>query len=843
MDTPQELDDMFLIKLSLRSAAEKSANYMARFEMSKKYATIRLMIDEVPHDGIHSRYHVPTIASQLKRNLVSDRIDSGTSILKSDHDSNKSKFAISGLFEVELSHSPFVVRVYNRLGELIQVVNSNNMFTFEKYRSNFGDMCPRDTSKDMACNTDFDGQGLWEEDFAGFKDHKRYGPSSVGIDIDLVDSVNVFGLPEHTLPFNLPTDGEEIRFFNADVYHHSLHSPAALYGSVPILQSVHASGSVSGILWQNPSETYVSLTRPSVNIVSSWISETGVIDIVLLTGPTPMDVMTQFHAITDLPTLPPIFALGFHQSKWGYENEDAVAAVNEGFTSHNIPLDVLWLDIQHTDGNRYFTWGPGYTHPESLTEKLGTEGRKLVAIIDPHIKVDESYSVYKSASDKNLFVKDTDGKTNFQGNCWPGTSSYLDFSRTDVRDYWKSLFKYDQYKGSSPRLFVWNDMNEPSVFDSAESTLPRSAVHGGEIEHRELHNLYGMFYHGSTYEALLARDGDDPKRPFVLSRSFFAGSHRYGPIWTGDNMSTWNFLRASVPMLLSLSLGGLSFTGADVGGFDGHPNKELFVRWHQLAAMAYPFYRCHSTHESPRREPWTYDEEALNIVKSAIQTRYQLLPYWYTLFAKHAMTGAPIIRPLWFDHISDMNTVTDLLATEEQIMLGDSVLVRGVYEESAQSVDVYLPGQDTIWYDFNDPQTPAQAGGRRISVATFLHSIPVYVKGGSIIPVKLEARKSSELMRTDPVSLRIYVNNARASGTLYIDDEESMRYQSHRDFAMISLSFENGVLTCEQTDGDRKLTTLVLDRVDLIGTDHSIQVQRRGLCEPDITRRIRRHDQ
>lgn len=390
-------------------------------------------------------------------------------------------------------------------------------------------------------------------------------------------------------------------------------------------------------------------------------------------------------------------------------------------------------------------------------------------------------------------------------------------------------------------------MNEPSVFRGPELSMPRGLVHGQGIEHRELHNLYGMYFHRSTHEALLMRDAGNPRRPFVLSRSFFAGSHRYGPIWTGDNQASWEFLRTSVSMLLSLSISGLSFTGADVGGFEGHPSKELYIRWHQLGAMAYPFYRCHSTKDSPRREPWMFDSETLDIVRSAIESRYTMLPYWYAAFARYALDGLPIIRPLWFDHLGDSNTFHDSIATEEQIMVGDSILVRGVYEPEQKETEIYLPNIGEQWFDLNDGNLKPFNGGQRITRPVTLRSIPVFVKAGSIIPLKLTKRLSTDEMEHDPFSLKIYLKNDKAVGWLYVDDGDSMKYVTDEDFTLIQLTYSKKELKCIHVRGKRDMSEINFDKIEIfdgLENDHPIEIQKKthqvvrsigcaGVCEAD----------
>lgn len=268
----------------------------------------------------------------------------------------------------------------------------------------------------------------------------------------------------------------------------------------------------------------------------------------------------------------------------------------------------------------------------------------MVTIIDPHIKRDSNYYIHKEATSKGLYIKDKDGQNDFDGWCWPGASSYLDFTSDRVRSWWADQFAYDRYKGSTPSLFTWNDMNEPSVFNGPEVSMQKDLLNLNGEEHREWHNLYGMLFQRATMEGQVRRNKPEENvRPFVLSRAFFAGSQRYGAIWTGDNAAEWSHLEIAAPMLLSLNVGALSFVGADVGGFFGNTDAELMTRWMQAGAYS-PFFRGHAHHDAKRREPWMFGEETMVRLRKAAMDRYALLPYWYTIFREAGITGMPVMR-------------------------------------------------------------------------------------------------------------------------------------------------------------------------------------------------------
>uniref|UniRef100_A0A8C3HFX7 Glucosidase alpha, neutral C n=1 Tax=Chrysemys picta bellii TaxID=8478 RepID=A0A8C3HFX7_CHRPI len=507
----------------------------------------------------------------------------------------------------------------------------------------------------------------------------RPGPSSIGLDFSLHGCEHVYGIPEHaeTLLLKNTSDDDAYRLFNLDVYGHKIHDKMGIYGSVPFLLA-HKPNRTSGIFWLNSSETLVEInTKAIVKLIFGrerqrvvpqtdvrWMSESGIIDVFLLMGPNPFDIFKQYAQLTGTQALPPLFSLGYHQCRWNYEDEQDVKTVDAGFDEHDIPYDVIWLDIEHTEGKRYFTWDKKkFQHPKRMQELLTRKKRKLVVIIDPHIKVDPMYTLYSQAKKKGYFVKNRTGQ-DFEGICWPGSSSYLDFTNPDVREWYADQFAFKSYKGSTDILFVWNDMNEPSVFKAAELTMQRDAVHHGNWEHREVHNLYGFYQQMATAEGLIKRSGGQ-KRPFVLTRSFFAGSQKYGAVWTGDNVAEWSYLKISIPMLLTISIAGISFCGADVGGFIGDPEPELLVRWYQAGAYQ-PFFRGHANIESKRREPWLFGDENTRIIREAIRERYTLLPYLYSLFYRAHTTAEPVMRPLWVEFPKEQET----FGVEDEYMLG-----------------------------------------------------------------------------------------------------------------------------------------------------------------------------
>jgi alpha 1,3-glucosidase len=299
---------------------------------------------------------------------------------------------------------------------------------------------------------------------------------------------------------------EPYRLYNLDVFEYELNEPMALYGHIPMVLAAGPAAPSVGLFWFNPSETFVDISTSDKRKSTHWMSESGWIDMFILPGPSPDAVFRQFTSLTGRAQLPPVFALGYHQCRWNYKNEPDVARVNEGFDSHGIPYDVLWLDIEHTDGKRYFTWDShAFPTPLAMQHHLSSVGRKMVTIVDPHIKRDSSYAVHIDAQAQNVYILDSQGKAEFDGWCWPGSSSYVDYTSPHARRWWASQFRLDKYIGSTLDLFTWNDMNEPSVFNGPEVSMGKNCVSRAGVEHREWHNLYGYYMQRATMEGQLLR--------------------------------------------------------------------------------------------------------------------------------------------------------------------------------------------------------------------------------------------------------------------------------------------------------------------------------------------------
>eukprot|EP00930_Biecheleria_cincta_P042756 TRINITY_DN29417_c0_g1_i1.p1 TRINITY_DN29417_c0_g1~~TRINITY_DN29417_c0_g1_i1.p1 ORF type:complete len:937 (+),score=129.73 TRINITY_DN29417_c0_g1_i1:107-2917(+) len=754
---------------------------------------VRTFIDEV--EPLHQRFRLTPGDVILKEDE-----------LKADEIFQKSAGAgiteiasrASGNCEVRIKHAPFELEFYAR-GHLAQKVNSRHFMNFERYR-----LQGAQAHTGLVDATDVDADNMFEESFGGHTDRKPRGPAGVGIDVNFEAAIDVFGLAEHASGLGLGANGfsEPYRFFNLDVFEYALNVPMALYGAIPLVTAIHqpASGEsfASGFFFPNPSEGFVKVDAPAAgsrgDTNSWWLFESGALDMFFFAGPGPQDVMDRYHTVTGFPRLPPLAALGKHQCRWNYVDVEDSIGVNNKFDQNDIPYDVLWLDIEHTDSKKYFTWHPShFAQPDKLLNAVAASKRKLVTIIDPHIKKDSGYDVYNQMQRHDFFTKTRDGQL-YDGWCWPGTSSYPDFCNPETRKLWTTFFQGNFYPHNRQDLYTWNDMNEPSVFNGPEVTMPRDNLHkcsagGYSIEHRDVHNVYGYYHQMATVEGQLARAPN--VRPFVLTRSFFAGSHRLGAIWTGDNMARWDHLAISVPMLVSLCMCGTSFVGADVPGFFYDPEPELFRRWHQLGIW-YPFYRGHAHLETKRREPWMLGDQITSNVREQVSVRYQMLPTWYTLYAQWALAGVPIMKPLWFKDLSDREAFKH---QNDHYLLGDNILVRAITTAFARDVQLYLPAGS--WYNFWDSTAEPLQGPKVLGMKTHDDHVPVFIRAGTILTKKMRRRRSSGAMDADPYTLVIYGAKS-ASGHIYIDDGNSHEFQQG-SFIYDKLEFNGSALTAQHS--------------------------------------------
>ncbi|MFE6819261.1 TIM-barrel domain-containing protein [Streptomyces sp. NPDC057677] len=441
---------------------------------------------------------------------------------------------------------------------------------------------------------------------------------------------------------------------------------------------------------------------------------------------TPARVLHGWAALTGAPALPPDWALGAQHARWGFGSEREVRRIVAGYRERGLPLSAVHLDIDHYDGHRVFTVDrERFPDLPGLAKELREQGVRLVSIVDPAVKAKPGNAVYDSGRAAGAFVRDARGDE-VHGVVWPGECAYPDFTDPAVREWWGELYEERLGQGFAG---VWHDMNEPVSFSPfGDATLPRSARHhldGRGGDHREAHNVYGLTMARAGYEGLRRLRPDE--RPFLFSRSGWAGMQRYGGTWSGDVSTGWPGLRASLALVLGLGLCGVPYSGPDVGGFDGSPTPELFLRWYQLGAWL-PLFRTHAAIGAGRREPWEFGPEVLEHAREALAERERLRPYFTTLARLARMTGAPYVRPLWWGAPEDRV----LRDCEDAFLLGDALLVAPVLTGGADRRAVRLPRGR--WYDTATGQ--AYEGPGQVLLDAPLSRVPVLARAGAVLAVR-----------------------------------------------------------------------------------------------------------
>ncbi len=526
----------------------------------------------------------------------------------------------------------------------------------------------------------------------------------------------------------------------------------------------------------------------------------GPLDYYIIYGPAPKQVVEGYAWLTGTPPLPPLWSLGFQQSRYSYTPESQVREVADRLRADKIPSDVLYMDIDYQDRNRPFTVNP-VTFPNfpGFVADLHKQNFHLVIITDLHIAhaPNQGYMPYDTGHAGDHFVKNPDG-SEFVGVVWPGPAVFPDFTRAQTRAWWGNL--YAQFVKDGVDGF-WNDMNEPSVFDQPTKTMPLDTVHRIEepgfttrtATHAEIHNIVGLENPRATYEGLLKLRPDE--RPFVLTRATYAGGQRYGFTWTGDNSATWNHLRLGTQMILNLGVSGISFVGDDIGGFNLSPPPDLLTRWIEVGAFN-PLYRDHSTLGSLPQEVWVHGAQHEATRRRYIETRYRLLPYIYTLADEASRTGLPLNRPIFLEFpeiFTPPSTGFDALDTE--FLLGPDLLIAPPpFAEAMDDYTVSFP--KGLWYDYwtglkvPPPPTPptiteiaSAAPGTKFpeppKTHPVLENLPVFVRAGSILPLQPLIQSTEETPK-GPLELRVYPG-PDCNGSLYLDDGHTFQYQ-HGDF-------------------------------------------------------------
>ena len=559
--------------------------------------------------------------------------------------------------------------------------------------------------------------------------------------------------------------------WNSDTFGYD-SSTDPLYVSVPFFTVVRH-GLAHGIFLDNTWRTTFDVGRERQDLLT-FGADGGELNYYFIYGPTPKQVLEHYTKLTGHMPLPPLWSLGYNQCRYSYYPESRVRLLANTFREKQVPADVIWLDIHYQDNYKPFTWNhERFPDPKKMIADLTAQGFHTVCIVDAHPKVEKGYAPYDSGIAGDHFVKRADGSV-FEGPVWPshaevnpGPSVFPDFSQPSARAWWGSLYKTFTDIGIAG---IWNDMNEPALFDTATGTLPLDVVFDNEGQpstHRELHNVYGQLMSRSTYEGLSQLRTNE--RPFVLTRATFAGGQRYAAVWPGDNTSDWPALRQSVSMLLGLGLSGFTFVGSDISGFANPASGELFyARWLQEGVFN-PFMRSHTTLGTPDKEPWSFGYQFEAINKHTIELRYQLLPYIYNVMQQASETGVPALRPVFLEFPQDDHAA----GMDDEFFFGSDLLVAPVLWENTTDREVYLPKGD--WYDYWTGRH--YKGSTTIHVPVTLESIPMFVRSGGFIFRQPVVQYTGQ-MKGKP--LRVLVAPAHESeSTQYEDDGKSFSYRNN----------------------------------------------------------------
>jgi alpha-glucosidase len=647
-----------------------------------------------------------------------------------------------------------------------------------------------------------------------------------------------FGLGDKPGP--LDRTGETFTLWNTDSFGWQ-ESTDPIYKSIPFFLG-EREGRYYGVLFDNTWRTSFDFGREN-DQEYSFGSQGGPIDYYFLYGPEPRDVMAAYAWLTGPSPLPPLWSFGFQQSRYSYSPESQLMDVAARLRSDKIPADALWLDIDFQKDNKPFTVDPErFPRFPDMVSQLARDHFHLIVIADLHIaqKPDSGYAPYDSGIAGDHFVKNPDG-TNYVGPVWPGPSLFPDFTRQQSRKWFGTLYKDFVKDGVSG---FWDDMNEPAVFRYPTKTMPLDVQHRIDepgfvtrtASHREIHNIFGMQNSRATFDGELTLRPNE--RPYVMTRASYAGGQRYAVTWTGDNSSTWNHLRMTIPQLMNLGMSGFSFAGADVGGFAGSPSADLLTKWLEVAAFQ-PIDRDHSAKGTRLHEPWVDGPEHEAMRRRYIEQRYRLLPYIYTVAEETSRDGMPMMRPVFmeFPHASSDGSPMDPGGAE--FLLGPDLLIApNPSPEEVAPYELHLP--PGRWYDYwtgnhLGAEAKAQAGdaevrdallqNQRVLLKPDLATVPVYVRGGAILPLQNLVQNTEETPK-GPLTLRVYVPgpNQSCEGTIYADDGHTLNYKNGEYYRVkASCAVDaNGAVTVKlnASEGNYRPKWESL-RVELVGAPHT----------------------
>jgi alpha-glucosidase len=585
-----------------------------------------------------------------------------------------------------------------------------------------------------------------------------------------------------------------------------------IYKAIPFYTGLLQNKKAYGVFFDNSFKSSFDFCHERRNITSFW-ADGGEMNYYFFYGPDMSEVVANYTDLTGKPhEMPALWTLGYHQCKWSYYPESKVKEIASTFRKLKIPCDAIYLDIDYMDGFRCFTWNKEYfPDPKKMVKELANDGFKTIVIIDPGIKIDNDYSIFKEGLEKDYFCKRADGPY-MKGKVWPGECYFPDFTNPEVRDWWSDLFK--ELVEDIGVKGVWNDMNEPAVMDVPGKSFPNDVRHdydGNLCSHRKAHNVYGMQMARATYQGL--KKFSYPKRPFVITRAAYSGTQRYTSTWTGDNVATWEHLSIANIQAQRMCMSGYSFVGSDIGGFAEQPSGELYARWIQLGVF-HPFCRTHSSGDHGEQEPWAFGANVTNVVRKFIELRYQLLPYLYTAFWRYATEGIPILKSLvLYDQIDPHTHYRN-----DEFIFGEKILVCPIIEPNAKGRRMYLPIGN--WYNLWTNELIE--GGQELWVDADLDSMPIFVKEGAIIP-KYPVQQYVGEKTIEQITLDVYYKDGKESSQIYDDAHDGYDYikgrYSLRNFNLIGGKTE---LSIQQHKSGKYIAPFETFKINLHGFPFNI---------------------
>ncbi|HEY4327344.1 MAG TPA: TIM-barrel domain-containing protein, partial [Mucilaginibacter sp.] len=524
------------------------------------------------------------------------------------------------------------------------------------------------------------------------------------------DDEHFIGLGEKT--GNLDRKGNGYTNWNSDVYGYSI-SQDPLYSTIPFYIGIHHNLNY-GIFLDNTYQTDFNFGA-SNNRFSSFGARGGEMNYYFIYHQRVADIIASYTWLTGHMPLPPLWAIGYQQNRYSYYPENEVMRIAHTLREKRIPADGITLDIHYMDKYQLFTWNKDrFPDPAGMNAALNKLGFKTTVIVDPGIKVEKGAKAYESGLSHDVYIKYPDGQ-NYTAQVWPGWCNFTDFTNPKGREWWHKQVKFFGESGVSG---IWNDMNEISTWGQKVPDNVLFNYDGHLTSMLQAHNVYGLQMARSSYEGALEQFRE---RPFVLSRSGYAGLQRYSALWTGDNRAEDDHMLQGVRLLNSLGVSGVAFTGMDIGGFTGNPSTNLYIRWMELGAFI-PYYRNHTALNTKAAEPWTFGEDALDIVRNYVSLRYEMLPYIYSTFYKATQNGMPVMRSLAIDYTFDPKVID--VAYQNQFEFGDAFMV-APFESTKDFGKIYFP--KGTWYEL---YTGAKEEGNTTkAVELKINKLPVYVKG------------------------------------------------------------------------------------------------------------------